>query len=254
MTFRPTALRSGIAALLATLALSAPARAAETVVAVAANFTDAATEIGAAFEKATGDRVTYSFGSTGQLYTQITQDAPFEVFLAADQARPEKAEAEGHAVDGSRFTYAVGKLVLYSSEAGALDDGSDALARPGITHIAIANPVTAPYGAAAVEAMKALGLYETLEPKIVQGKSISQTHQFVATGNAELGFVALSQVIAEEGGSQWIVPQEIYTPIRQDAVLLTRGADSETARAYLDFLKSPEALAIIGKYGYGTED
>lgn len=254
MTFRPTALRSGIAALLAALALSTPARAAETVVAVAANFTEAATEIGEAFEKATGDRVTYSFGSTGQLYAQITQDAPFEVFLAADQARPEKAEAEGFAVPGSRFTYAVGKLVLYSTDAGAIDGSSDALGQPGFAHVAIANPVTAPYGAAAVEVMKALGLYETLEPKIVQGKSISQTHQFVATGNAELGFVALSQIVADDSGSKWMIPQELYTPIRQDAVLLEKGAGNAAARAYLDFLKSPEALAIIGKYGYGTED
>ncbi|RAP42121.1 molybdate ABC transporter substrate-binding protein [Rhodovulum viride] len=254
MTFRLTALRAGSAAFLAALALSAPARAADTIAAVAANFTDAATEIGAAFEAATGHHVTYSFGSTGQLYTQITQDAPFEVFLAADQARPEKAEAEGFAVPGSRFTYAVGKLVLFSTDPEAIDDSPAALENPDLTHVAIANPETAPYGAAAVETMKALGLYETLEPKIVQGKSISQTHQFVATGNAPVGFVALSQVIADETGSRWLVPQDLYTPIRQDAVLLAKGADSEAAKAYIDFLKSPEALAIIGKYGYGTED
>jgi len=254
MTSRKTILRAGTAALLLSLALSAPVRADQTIAAVAANFTEAAKEIGTAFETATGHSVTYSFGSTGQLYTQITQDAPFEVFLAADQARPERAESDGYAVPGSRFTYAVGQLVLWSTDPETIDGTEAALGNPDLSHIAIANPRTAPYGAAAVEVMQALGVYDGLAPKIVEGKSISQTHQFVATGNAELGFVALSQIAATDAGSRWMIPQDLYTPIRQDAVLLKKGEGSNAAEAYLDFLKSPEALAIIEKYGYASGD
>jgi len=253
MIFRTRLPQGGLAALVISLFLAAPVRADQTVAAVAANFTEAATEIGAAFAKATGHEVVYSFGSTGQLYTQITQDAPFELFLAADQARPEKAEAEGFAVPGSRFTYAVGKLVLWSADATLIDGTESVLKSDDFAHIAIANPETAPYGAAAVEVMEALGVHSDLEGKIVQGKSISQTHQFVATGNAELGFVALSQVVADESGSRWMIPQDLYAPIRQDAVLLKKGEASVAARAYLDFLQSPEAVAIIEKYGYGTD-
>ncbi|SIS70165.1 molybdate ABC transporter substrate-binding protein [Phaeovulum vinaykumarii] len=252
MTFAKLSLRAGSAALAALLVLGAPARAAETIAAVAANFTDAATEIGAAFTAATGHAVTFSFGSTGQLYAQITQDAPFEVFLAADQARPEKAEADGLAVPGSRFTYAVGKLVLWSADPTLIDGTEAALKAEGTDHIALADPVTAPYGAAAVEVMEALGVAQTLAPRLVQGKSISQTHQFVATGNATMGFVALSQVVGDETGSRWTIPQDLYSPIRQDAVLLNKGADSEAALAFVDFLKGPQARAIIEKYGYGT--
>ncbi|TCM82706.1 molybdate ABC transporter substrate-binding protein [Rhodovulum steppense] len=250
MTFRRAILRGSAAALLVSFAFAAPSRAAPTLVAVAANFTEAANEIAAAFTAATGHTVTYSFGPTGQLYTQITQNAPFEVFLAADQARPEKAEAEGLAVPGSRFTYAVGQLVLWSADAELIDGSEAALKTGGFTHVAIATPETAPYGAAAVEVMRALGIHEALASKIVQGKSISQTHQFVATGNAELGFVALSQVVADDAGSRWMIPQDLYTPIRQDAVLLKTGAENEAATAYVDFLKGPEARAIIEKYGY----
>lgn len=254
MTFRRTVLRRGTAAFLVSLAFAAPSRAAETIVAVAANFTEAANEIAGAFAQATGHAVTYSFGPTGQLYTQITQDAPFEVFLAADQARPEMAEAEGFAVPGSRFTYAVGQLVLWSTDADLIDGTEAALTAGEFTHVAIANPETAPYGAAAVEVMQALGVHEALTPKIVQGKSISQAHQFTATGNAELGFVALSQVVADESGSRWMIPQDLYTPIRQDAVLLKTGEDNAAAVAYFDFLKGPEARAIIEKYGYAPGD
>ncbi|TCP61556.1 molybdate transport system substrate-binding protein [Rhodovulum bhavnagarense] len=252
MTFEKSISRSGIAAFLVACAFCGPVRAGETIAAVAANFTEAAKEIGAAFTQATGHDVIYSFGPTGQLYTQITQDAPFEVFLAADQARPELAEAEGYAAPGSRFTYAVGQLVLWSADAGLIDGTSAALEAGEFTHVAIANPQTAPYGAAAVEVMKALAVHDDLAPKIVQGKSISQTHQFATTGNAELGFVALSQVIADEAGSRWVIPQEMYSPIRQDAVLLEKGARNEAATAYIDFLKGPEARTIIAKYGYGT--
>ncbi|MDJ0948321.1 MAG: molybdate ABC transporter substrate-binding protein [Alphaproteobacteria bacterium] len=222
-------------------------------IAVAANFTQAAREIGAAFQAATGNRPIFSFGSTGQLYAQITQDAPFEVFLAADQARPRKAVENGLALGDSRFTYATGKITLFSKMRDLV--AGEATLRDGrFTRLAIANPDTAPYGAAAVAAIKALGLYQALKPKIVQGNNIAQTYQFVATGNAELGFVALSQVIDKAGGSRWAVPEHLYRPIAQDAVLTRRGADSETARAFLVFLRGPEARAVKEKYGYGAGD
>ncbi|WP_128293498.1 molybdate ABC transporter substrate-binding protein [Afifella aestuarii] len=243
-----------LAAGLLVAAVSLPASmaaAAETNVAVAANFTEAAKEIAAAFEEKTGDEATLSFGSTGQLYTQISQDAPFEVFLAADDERPAKAVSEGYAVEGSAFTYAIGKIVLWSTDAD-LVNGEDTLKSGDFNKISIANPTTAPYGAAAVETMKALGVYEDLEPKIVQGNNIAQAFQFVQTGNAELGFVALSQIAASDEGSRWEVPADLYTPIKQDAVLLKKGEESAAAKAFLDFLKGPEAGAIIEKYGYGT--
>lgn len=182
---------------LVTVASTLPSTAAEVKVAVAANFTAAAKEIGALFEEATGDTVVFSFGATGQLYAQITQDAPFEVFLAADQKRPEKAIAEGYAVPGSRFTYATGKVVLFSSNKD-LVKGDETLKAGKFEKIAIANPKTAPYGTAAVEVMKTLGVYDALAHKIVQGNNIAQTYQFVDTGTAEVGFVALSQVINKD--------------------------------------------------------
>ncbi|MBV9860919.1 MAG: molybdate ABC transporter substrate-binding protein [Alphaproteobacteria bacterium] len=227
-------------------------RAAEVKVAVAANFTEAANEIGALFEKATGDKAVFSFGATGQFYTQITQSAPFEVFLSADQERPEKAETEGYAVPGSRFTYATGKIVLFSMNKQDVH-GEATLHDAKFAKLAICNPVTAPYGEASVEAMKALGVYDALKDKLVVGESISQAYQFVATGNAEVGFVALSQVAREpDKGSRWIVPPNLYKPIAQDAVLLKRGADNPAAKAFITFLKGPEAHAVIEKFGYGT--
>jgi molybdate transport system substrate-binding protein len=233
------------------LGTASAAHADQTNVAVAANFTDAATEIAQAFKERTGHEAILSFGSTGQLYTQITQDAPFEVFLAADDERPRKAEGEGLAVPGSRFTYAIGKIVLWSKDPD-LVQGEATLRRGDFTKIAIANPAAAPYGAAAVQAMRALGVYDPLEPKIVQGNNIAQTYQFVETANAELGFVALSQVVSADDGSRWEVPADLYEPIRQDAVLLENGADSEAAKAFVEFLRGPEAAPIIAKYGYGT--
>jgi len=234
------------------VALSAmPAKAGETLVAVAANFTAAANEIGAAFTKSTGHTVKYSFGPTGQLYTQITQGAPFEVFLAADAKRPALAESEGHAVDGSRFTYAFGKLVLWSADA-TLIDGTDAILKTGaFEKLSIANPAAAPYGAAALETLKAMGVHDAVAPKIVQGASISQAHQFVATGSAQVGFVALAQIALDDKGSRWVVPENLYAPIVQDVVLLKTGAANEAATAYVTFLRSPEALDIIQRYGYG---
>ena len=217
-------------------------------VAVAANFTDAATEIAAAFAEATDHEAVLSFGASGQFYTQITQGAPFEIFLSTDDVRPAQAVTEGYGVDGSVFTYAIGQLVLYSIDEGRVT-GPEAL-EGDFQQISIANPETAPYGKAAVETMQALGVYDALQPKIVQGQNIGQAFQFVETGNAELGFVALGQVSQTEAGSRWIVPQEHYEEIRQDAVLLKTGEDSAAAAAFIDFLKGDEASAIIEKYGY----
>ncbi len=229
-----------------------PAFAGTASVAVAANFTEAAKEIAAAFAKETDHEVQLSFGATGALYAQVTQGAPFQVFLAADDARPALAVTEGYGVEGSVFTYAVGKLALYSASAD-VTGGEAALKTETFDKIAIANPETAPYGAAAVEVMEKLGVYEVLKTKIVQGQSIAQAFQFVETGNAELGFVALAQVVNATGGSRWDVPQDLYEPIRQDAVLLKTGADDPAATAFVDFLKTDEAKAIIAKYGYGID-
>lgn len=242
----------GIAILAAGGGLTASGtRAAEVKIAIAANFTDPSKEIAALFEKTSGHKAVLSFGGTGQFYAQITQGAPFEVFLAADKATPAKAVAEGHAIKGTEFTYAVGKLVLYSKAAG-LVTGKDTLKQGKFTKISIANPGAAPYGAAAIETMKAMGLYETLQPKIVQGQNIAQAFQFVETSNAEIGFVALSQVAFVNGGSRWVVPAKMHTAILQDAVLLKPGADSAAAKAFLAFLKDKQALTVIEKFGYGT--
>ena len=225
------------------------ASAAQTNVAVAANFTEAAREIAALFKAKTGHEAVLSFGSSGQFYGQITQDAPFQVFLSADDERPKKLEADGLVVPGSRFTYAIGKLVLWSKDAN-LVKGEATLKANAFTKLSIANPTAAPYGAAAIETLKALDLYDSVQPKIVQGNSIAQTFQFIDTGNAELGFVALAQLANSTGGTRWPVPDNLYTPIRQDAVLLKKGAGNEAATAFVAFLKSAEARAVIEKFGY----
>jgi molybdate transport system substrate-binding protein len=236
------------------LMLGGAALAGETKVAVAANFTDAAKEIAARFKARTGHEATLSFGSSGQFYTQIANGAPFEVFLSADVERPQKAEAEGLSVPGSRFTYATGRLVLYSKTPGLVDGpntkGGAVLKTGKFEKLSIADPKAAPYGQAAVETLTKLNLYDALKPKIVQGASITQAFQYVQTGAAELGFVALSQVIGEPGGSRWVVPASNHTPIEQQAVLLKTGANSEAAKAFVTFLKSGEAKAIIKRYGY----
>ncbi len=234
------------------LSLGGAASAGQTNAAVAANFTEAAKEIAAAFKAKTGHEAVLSFGSSGQLYTQITQDAPFQVMLSADAERPQKLVKDGLGLADSRFTYAIGKLVLWSKTDG-LVKGEDTLKSGSFAKIAIANPTAAPYGAAAVETMKKLGVYETLQAKIVRGNNISQTFQFVDTGNAELGFIALSQLASVTGGSRWLVPQNLYTPIKQDAVLLKKGAGNEAATAFMTFLKGPEATAIIKRFGYAVE-
>jgi molybdate transport system substrate-binding protein len=232
---------------------AAAARADDVSVAVAANFTAAAKDIAAAFEKQSGHHVALSFGATGGLYTQITQDAPFEVFLAADEARPKKAVAEGFAVADSLFVYAVGKLVLWSKSADAVK-GEASLKSASVNKIAICNPTAAPYGAAAVATMQKLGVYDALKPKLVEGADITQAFQFVDSGNAEIGFVALAQLAGKTGGSRWVVPQELYPAIKQDAVLLKKGATHPAAKAFVEFLKGPEAHEIIERYGYAFDD
>jgi molybdate transport system substrate-binding protein len=238
-----------LAAAIASLG-AAPAMAAEVSVAVAANFTEPAKAIATAFEKATGNRVSLSFGASGQFYTQITHGAPYEVFLSADAERPKRAEQAGVGVPGTRFTYAIGRLVLYSTTPGLVDGAGAVLKGGRFGKLAIADPTAAPYGAAALQTMQKLGVYAGVKPKIVQGSSITQAYQFVATGAAELGFVALSQVIDEPGGSRWLVPADLHAPIDQQAILLFTGQKNPAARAFLAFLKGPQATAIIRKYGY----
>lgn len=243
---------TGLLIVVLMLSIAAPPASVQRVrVAVAANFAAVAKEIGVLFEQATGHEASYSFGSTGQLYAQITQGAPFEVFLAADQARPQEAVTTGLAVADSRFTYAIGRLVLFSMNESLVTDKTT-LRNPGITRIAVANPVTAPYGKAAVAAMKALGVYAILAPRMVHGNNIAQTYQFVATGNAELGFVALSQIARHRQGARWLVPDHLYPALAQDAVLLRRGADNRAAREFIAFLKGSVAASVKIRYGYGT--
>lgn len=236
------------------LIVGSPLQAAEVQIAVAANFTAPMQDIAAAFEQDTGHRVVAAFGSTGQLYAQISHGAPFEVFLAADASTPARIEQEGLGVAGSRFTYATGALALWSTDANLIHDGESLLRSGAFRHLAIANPKTAPYGLAATQVMQRLGLSDTLKPKLVEGQSIGQTYQFVASGNAELGFVALSQISRHgqiTSGSAWPVPAALYEPIRQDAVLLTKGADNAAAAALLAYLKNERATAVISSYGYG---
>ena len=232
---------------------AATARAGEVRAAVAANFSLAARDIGAAFERATGHRAVFSFGSTGHLFAQIAQAAPHEVFLAADRARPRKAVEDGYAAPGTRFTYAVGRLALYSREPG-LRLGTATLRDRSFDRLAIANPATAPYGAAAVQALRTLGVHERLAPRFVRGVDVGQAFRFVATGNAEFGLVALSQVVRGVAGSHWVMPASLHAAIAQDAVLLRRGLGNGAARAFLDFVRGPEARAIKEAHGYGAGD
>jgi molybdate transport system substrate-binding protein len=244
---------ASLASVMILAVLSAGVRAAEVKVAVAANFTDAVKEIGALFEKASGHTAVFSFGPTGGLYNQITQAAPFEVFLSADDTTPAKAIKEGFGVEGTSYTYVTGKLVLFS-KTESLKLGEQALKDGKFQKLAIANPKTAPYGTAAVETMQKLGVYDALKSKIVEGNNIAQAFQFVDTGNAEVGFVAFSQVALKPSGSRWVVPANLYKTIAQDAVLLKTGVNNEAAKAFLAFLKGPEARKIIEKYGYGFVD
>jgi molybdate transport system substrate-binding protein len=233
--------------------LVTPALADEVKLAVAANFAAPMQKIAAEFERDTGHKLLVSTGATGAFYAQIKNGAPFEVFLSADDETPARLEAEGAGVKGSRFTYAIGKLVLWSATPALVDAKGEVLKSGSFAKLALANPKTAPYGAAGVEVLKMLGVYEALQAKIVQGENISQAFQFVSTGNAELGFVALSQVWengALKRGSAWLVPQADYTPIRQDAILLASGAGKPAAAALLKYLQSDKAKAVIKSYGY----
>ena len=245
--------RRAIALAAASLALlAAPAWADEIPMAVAANFTAPMQKIAAAFEKETGYKVVASFGSTGKFYAQIKNGAPFEVLLAADDETPAKLIKESAAAQGSQYTYAIGKLVLWSAKPGVVDGAGEVLKKGNFAHLSLANPKLAPYGAAGVETMKALGVYAAVEPKIVMAENITQAQQFVSSGNAELGFVALSQVLKGDQieGSAWQVPANLYQPIRQDAVLLTPGKSKPAAEALLKYLKGDAARAIIKSYGY----
>ncbi len=233
---------------------AASAHAGEVQVAVAANFAGALARIGEGFTAATGHVLKVSAGATGKFYTQIVSGAPFEVLLAADDETPRKLVAEGHAVAGSQFTYAIGKLVLWSAQPGFVDDQGAVLASDKVRHVAIANPKVAPYGAAAMAVIKARGLGDAVTPKLVTAESIAQAYQFAVTGNAELGFVALSQVATPGkpvAGSYWLVPSGLFGEIRQDAVLLKPGNDNPAARALLDHLKSGPAKKLIRDFGYG---
>ncbi|MCM3565656.1 molybdate ABC transporter substrate-binding protein [Hydrogenophaga intermedia] len=229
------------------------AHAAQATVAVAANFAEPMRAVAEVLRKTTGHTLEISVGSTGRLYAQVRSGAPFDAMLAADQRVPEQLEADGLAVPGSRFTYATGKLVLWSADAAQVDARGDVLRSGAWRKLAIANPKTAPYGAAAIEAIDKLGLATGITPRLVQGESIGQAHNFVFTGNAEIGFVAMSQVLQGgrlKGGSMWVVPQALYTPIRQDAVLLKRGEHNEAARALMQLLRSESVKALIRSYGY----
>jgi molybdate transport system substrate-binding protein len=242
------------AACVAAFAAPLPAHAGEVLAAVAANFAGPVAKIAEDFQARTGHTVKLSSGATGKFYSQIVAGAPFEVLLAADDETPRRLIGEGHAMAGSAFTYAIGQLVLWSPQAGLVDDQGAVLASAKFARLAIANPKLAPYGQAAAEVIKARGLTDALAPKLVTGENIAQTHQFVATGNAELGFVALSQVLVPGKptvGAYWRVPPSLYTPIQQDAVLLKPGAGKAAAAAFLAYLKTAPAQAVIQAHGYG---
>jgi len=242
------------ALLLAALAHSASS-AAEAQVAVAANFAEPIKAIAAVLQKTTGHTLKISTGASGAIYTQIKNGAPFDVFLSADDERPALLEKDGLAQPGTRFTYAVGRLVLWSAQASRVDAEGAVLQTADLGKVAHANPKTAPYGATALQVINSLGLTAAITPKRVQGESIGQTFGFVKTGNADVGFVAMSQVLEGgrlKAGSMWVVPQAHYDPIRQDAVLLKKGASNEAARALMKLLQSPNIKDLIRSYGYGV--
>lgn len=245
----PTLRRS----LILTALLASAAHAGTVSVAVATNFTAPMQKIAAEFAKDTGHKAELSFGATGKFYAQISNGAPFGILLAADDTTPAKIAREGKGVADSRFTYAVGKLVLWSKQDGYVDAQGAVLKTGKFQHVAIANPKLAPYGLAAEQTLTQLGLLEQIKPKFVQGENIGQTYQFAATGNAELGFVALSQVMEDgkiKSGSAWLVPSSMHEPIRQDAIVLNTAKDNAAAKALMDYLRGDKARAIITSYGY----
>ena len=243
---------AGVYALLASLA-SGALHAEEVTVAVAANFSAPAQKIAAAFAAATGHKAIVVVGSTGKLYAQIKNGAPFQVLLSADDETPTRMGKERGGVAASQFTYATGRLVLWSRQAGVVDDKGEVLRSGQFAHLALADPKLAPYGAAAVDVMSKLGLTASLQPKLVQGESIGQAYQFVFTGNATLGFVALSQVMVQgkiTEGSAWVVPASMHSPLRQDAIVLNAGKNSAAASAFMAYLRSDAAKAVIRSFGY----
>jgi molybdate transport system substrate-binding protein len=225
----------------------------EILVAVASNFTAPMVAIVAAFEAESGHQVEMSFGSSGRFFAQIGNGAPYQVLFSADQEKPLALVANGLAVDGSQFTYALGALVLWSADARVPVSDPEILRSDKYQHLAIANPRLAPYGQAAMEVLQQLGLAAQTRSRLVQGENITQTYQFVKTGNAEIGFVALSQVMVDgviESGSGWVVPADLHQPIRQDAVLLRNGASSPASEELLQFMRGSQARRIIASYGY----
>ena len=243
--------RLGLAALLSTCLTT---QAAQVLVAVAANFAPPMQRIALAFEQETGHKAVLSLGSTGSFYAQIRNGAPFQVLLAADDETPIKIEDAGLGVSGSRFTYAIGRLVLWSPQRGLVDEQGGILRTGRVTRIAIANPKLSPYGAAAIETLRAMGILQDVSPRFVQGENIAQAFQFVASQNATMGFVALSQVITDGAiprGSAWVVPGHFHAPIRQDAILLAKGKDDAAARALMAYLRGDRARALIRSLGYG---
>lgn len=235
------------------LTCSAATLAAEAHLAVAANFAEPIKAVAAVLEKTTGHTLKVTLGATGKLYAQIKNGAPFDVLLAANTATPAALEKDGLAKPGSQFTYATGKLVLWSADAAKVDAKGAVLKGGNFRKVAYANPKTAPYGEAAAQAMDKMGLTAALTSKLVQGESIGQTYNFVHTGNAEIGFVAMSQVLEGgklKGGSMWVVPQSLYSPIRQDAVVLQHGANNPAALALVKLLQSPNIKDLIRSYGY----
>jgi molybdate transport system substrate-binding protein len=238
--------------------LCANAKAEEVTVAVAANFTAPMQKIAQAFEQDTGHKAKLVFGSTGKFYAQIKNGAPFAVLLSADVETPARLEQEGAAVAGTRFTYAVGRLALWSKNPALVDNKGQVLLskttdKNSFKKLAIADPKLAPYGAAAIEVIEGMGASAKVMTKLVQGDSISQAFQFVMTENAELGFVAYSQISTDgriTQGSAWVVPQNLYTPLRQDAALLSLGKDNAAALALIKYMRTDRAKTIIRTYGY----
>ena len=231
----------------------AEAVAGEVTVAVAANFTGPMQKIAQEFERDTGHKAQLAFGSTGKFYAQIKNGAPFEVLLAADDETPAQLEKEGFALSGTRFTYATGRLALWSKNPYLVDDKGEVLRSNRFEKLAIADPKLAPYGVAAMEVIQHLGVQAKVTPKLVQGESIGQTYQFISTENAQLGFVALSQISFDARislGSAWIVPLSMYTPLKQDALLLNAGKDNAAALALMKYLQADKAKTIIRQYGY----
>ncbi len=242
-----------ITTLFALLCATLSVQADEVQVAVAANFTGPMQVISALFERDTGHKASLAFGATGKFYAQISNGAPFEILLSADDETPAKLVKEGYGVAGTPFTYAIGKLVLWSADPKLVDAKGAILKKGGFKHLSLANPKAAPYGAAGMQVMTKLGVADAIKPLIVQGENISQTHQFISTGAAELGFVAYSQVIKNGqigSGSGWVVPSNLYDPIRQDAVILAKGKDKPAAIALMSYLKGEKAQAVIKSFGY----